>query len=224
MTRIDLTGSEIVATGRTRDVYRHPHDASLLVKVIRPASIEERYGSGQPWYKLRKRRYRHFISYLREVREHIAVRALRIEHPAYLQNIVGFADTEFGLGLVVEAVRGRDGNYAPTVASLIKRDALDRDLMAKLDQFFDELVASPVILADLNIYNIVCGYTPERGDHFVLIDGIGHKTVIPFERFSRRINRWSSAAKVKRVRAEIARRTAAATAAAGSATSLSLVS
>jgi len=205
-----LRDAEVVAAGSTRNVYRHPDDPSLLIKVIRPAAIEERFGRGAPWYKFKRRRYRHLIAYLREIREQIAVHAMGGEHPPYLQKIVGIVETDLGMGFAVEAVRGRDGNFAPTVAELIRRGQLDHPARAKLDQFLDELVASPVIVADLNPSNVVLGHTPQHGDHFVLIDGIGFKNVIPLERMSAFINRWGKARKASQFRTLVEARIARA--------------
>jgi hypothetical protein len=106
-------------------------------------------------------------------REQIAVNSIGWDHPFYLQKIVGFVETDMGMGFVVEAVRGRDGYYGPTVKELIRRGQLDRQARTKLDHFLDELVASPVIVAYLNTSNVVLGHTPELGDHFVIIVGIG---------------------------------------------------
>jgi len=204
-----LKDAEIIAAGHTRDVYRHPDDASLLIKVIRPSAIEARYGRGAPWYKFKRRRYRHLIAYLREVREQIAVHAAGGQHPPFLQKIVGFAETDMGMGLVVEAVRAADGSFAPTVAELARQGRLDPARLAALDRFLDEMVNSPVIVADLNPFNVVYGCGAGRSgeaEHFVLIDGIGHKNVIPLERMSARINRWSKARKAVRFREMVAAR------------------
>lgn len=203
-----LKDAEIVAAGRTRDVYRHPDDESLLIKVIRPSAIEQRYGRGAPWYKFKRRRYRHLIAYLREVREQIAVYAANGEHPTFLQRIVGFAETDLGAGLVVEAVVGAGGGCAPTVAELARQGRLDQARRAALDRFLDDLVKSPVIVADLNPFNVVCGRTADGGEHFVLIDGIGHKNLIPLERLSTWINRRSKARKAVRFREMVAARMA----------------
>jgi hypothetical protein len=207
---IRLKDAKIIAAGRTRDVYRHPDDPTLLIKVIRPSAIEQRYGRGAPWYKFKRRRYRHLIAYLREVREQIAVHAAGEGHPPFLQKIVGFAETDLGMGLVVEAVRGADGDFAPTVADLAREGRLDPGRRAALDRFLDEVVVSPVIVADLNPFNVVCGLAPDGSEHFVLIDGIGHKNLIPLERMSARINRWSKARKVDRFREMVAARVAGA--------------
>jgi hypothetical protein len=205
-----LKDAEIIAAGHTRDVYRHPDDASLLIKVIRPSAIEARYGRGAPWYKFKRRRYRHLIAYLREVREQIAVHATGGQHPAFLQKIVGFVETDMGMGLVVEAVRAADGTSAPTVAELAARGDLDRDRLAELDRFLDAMVASPVIVADLNPFNVVYGCPPGGAAQFVLIDGIGHKNLIPLERMSAGINRWSKTRKAERFRQMVGARLAAA--------------
>ena len=206
---IRLKDAEIIAAGHTRDVYRHPDDASLLIKVIRASAIATRYGRGSPWYKFKRRRYAHLISYLREVREQIAVHAIGGPHPRFLQKIVGFVETDMGMGLVVEAVRAADGSSAPTVAALAAEGALDEVRLAALDRFLDEMVNSPVIVADLNPFNVVYGRGADGVDHFVLIDGIGHKNLIPLERMSARLNRWSKVRKGDRFRQMVAVRRSA---------------
>ena len=114
-----LKDAEIIAAGRTRDVYRHPDDASLLIKVIRPSAIAGRaMVAARPGTSSSAAATAHLIAYLREVREQIAVHATGEPHPTFLQKIVGFVDTDMGMGLVVEAVRAADGTSAPTVAEL----------------------------------------------------------------------------------------------------------
>jgi hypothetical protein len=193
---IRLKDAEIIAAGHTRDVYRHPDDASLLIKVIRASAIATRYGRGSPWYKFK-------------VREQIAVHAIGEPHPRFLQKIVGFVETDMGMGLVVEAVRAADGSSAPTVAALAAEGALDEVRLAALDRFLDEMVNSPVIVADLNPFNVVYGRGADGVDHFVLIDGIGHKNLIPLERMSARLNRWSKVRKGDRFRQMVAARRSA---------------
>ena len=92
---IELGNRVPIASGSTRDVYLHPNDDSLLIKVVPAGVIERRYVRGRAWYKT-PRRYRHFMTYLREVREQIALRAQTKAHPPSLQKIVGFADTDLG--------------------------------------------------------------------------------------------------------------------------------
>jgi hypothetical protein len=202
--RIILTGKAPLAQGSTRDVFWHPGDPDLLIKVIRRDAIEKRYGKGRPWYKT-TRRYRHYVSYLREMREEIAVRALMDEHPDSLQKIVGFAETDLGFGLVVEAAKDRDGGLAPTLPDLIAAGRYDAKAHADLQTCLNELLDSPVILADVHGANLVYAWTQARGNHFVLIDGIGCKTLIPLNRMSRWINRYSKQKRIDRLLASVAR-------------------
>jgi hypothetical protein len=198
MRTIKLAHLRPLASGATRDVYLHPDDAGLLIKVIRRDAIDKRYGSGRPWYKT-TRRYRHFISYLREIREEIALRAVSDTHPASLQKIVGFADTDLGFGLVVEAAKDHDGHLAPTLPQLIAAHKFDAPVRAALTRCLDELLASPIVLADLHGANLVYAWTPTHGDHFVLIDGIGCKTLIPFSRISTTLNRYGKQRRIARL-------------------------
>jgi len=207
-----LKDAEVVAAGSTRNVYRHPDDPNLLIKVVRPSAIEERFTRRGRWYKAspKRRRYRHLIAYLREIREQIAVSATSNEHPPFLQKIVGVVETDMGMGFVVEAVRGPDGGYAPTVTELIQRGEMDQAAWQKLSVFFEQLMNSPVIVADLHPSNVVLGHTSRHGDHFVLIDGIGFKNLIPLDRMSAHVNRWGKGRKVKKLRADLEARIASA--------------
>ncbi len=132
------------------------------------------------------------ICTLREVREQIALQAEGRPHPLFLQKIVGFVETDLGPGLVVNAVFGSDGGYAPTLARLIQTGRFDEMAQQAFDRFIDDVIASVVIIGDLHPGNLVYAHTPERGFHFVMIDGIGFKTLIPIERISPKVNAISN--------------------------------
>lgn len=195
---IKLSHLTPLASGATRDVYVHPDDGDLLIKVIRKDAIETRYGKGRPWYKT-TRRYRHFISYLREIREEIALRAVSDRHPKSLQKIIGFADTDLGFGLVVAAAKDEQGRLAPTLPELIRRNALGPEVRDALHQCLNELLDSPIVLADLHAANIVYAWSKEHGWHCVVIDGIGCKTLIPVGRLSTRLNRLGKKRRIDRL-------------------------
>jgi PhoP regulatory network protein YrbL len=195
---IELGHRVPVASGSTRAVYVHPDDDSLLVKVVPAGVIEKRFVRGRPWYKT-PRRYRHFMTYLREVREQIALRAQSSTHPPCVQKIVGFAETDLGFGLVVEAAKDGQGRLAPTLERLIAEGRFDATVRADLEACLDELMALPIVVADLHIANFVYAWSKERGDHFVLIDGIGCKNLVPFNRLSPWVNRYSKRQRVQRL-------------------------
>lgn len=193
---LPLAATEPIARGRMRLVFRHPHDPSLLIKVIRPDVIDQRWGSGQPWYK-KRRRFRQYISYLRECEEFIAGCAGNGSSLPFAQKITGFIETDLGLGLVMEAALDADGSLAPTLASLAKGRTLDPQVRAELDDFSRRLIESNLIVADLNPANLVRAHTPEHGHHFVIIDGLGSSTILPFKRLSAALNRLSKRARIR---------------------------
>ncbi|MDE0836830.1 MAG: YrbL family protein [Akkermansiaceae bacterium] len=194
-TPVSLAGHKSIAKGRMRLVYRHPEDPGLLIKVIRPEVIPQRWGEGQPWYKCR-RRYRQYISFIRECEEFIAGCAGGKRAVPFAQKITGFVETDLGLGLVMEAVLDEDGNLAPTLSTLVYGKEICPKMRAELDVFLEDLIASDLILADLNPENIVRGAAPGGGHRFVVIDGLGLSTILPFK-FIPAINR---ASKRKRAR------------------------
>jgi len=60
-----------IASGKFRLVYEHPENRNLLIKVIRPEMIDQRWGSGAPWFK-RQRRMGQYSLFLREITEFLA--------------------------------------------------------------------------------------------------------------------------------------------------------
>lgn len=191
--------------GGMRLVFRHPEDPRLLIKVIRPDVIERRWGSGAPWYK-RSRRYRQYISYIRETEEYIAGYASHGSSLPFAQKIVQFAETDLGLGLVMEAAMDREGNLAPSLRDMFINHAFTRQASDDLDVFLGQLVESDLMIADLNAGNLVYAYDAARDkDHFVVIDGLGVSTVLPLKLLSRFLNRRSKLGWVKRLRLRMVR-------------------
>jgi hypothetical protein len=184
-----------IAQGRMRLVFRHPHDSSLLIKVIRPEVIDQRWGTGQPWYK-KRRRYRQYISYIRECEEYIAGCARHGAAIPFAQKIIGFVETDFGLGMIMEAALDQNGNLAPTLRQVARDHSLDGDIRTELEHFVRQIMASDIIIADLNPGNLVRAYTREEGHHFVLIDGLGLSTIMPFKLLSPVLNRFSKRGRV----------------------------
>lgn len=180
--------------GRSRLVFEHPHDPDLLVKVIRPEVVEDRFGSKTKWYK-KRRRFGKFISYVREIQEFIAVEESLGKSPHFLQRIVGFAQTDIGLGLITEGVRAPNGKLAPSLATLIHEEIFDGKAQKALEISLNQILESEVIVSDLNLGNLVYTHNQELGHYFVLIDGLGNNNPLPFKAISRGINRRS---KIKR--------------------------
>jgi hypothetical protein len=175
---IDLSQAKLLAVGGRSWVYVHPDDPSLLVKVIR-SDIYKRWPVVLHGVR---RRYLHSTILQREMREHKSLRAADPNPPWFLQKTVGLAETSLGSALVVKAERGREGEYAETLSKLARSGRLTDEMRAQLERFIAAFLASPVVAGDIRLSNIVHAYTPEHGDHFVLIDGIGDRTFVPVQR------------------------------------------
>jgi hypothetical protein len=206
---LQLQDREPLAKGRARLVFEHPDDPSLLIKVIRPEVIEERFGSGTAWYK-RRRRFGRFLSYIREIQEFVAVWSAENRSPHFLQKVHGLVETDLGLGLVTSAARAEDGSLAPSLSVLMKDGYFDAEAAAKLENFFCELLDCAVIISDLNPGNLVYAHTPGHGRHFVLIDGLGNNNLWPMKVLSRWFNHRSKLGRIDRLRTKIAKRLAQA--------------
>lgn len=201
---LQLQDATPLTRGRSRLVFRHPEDPNLIVKVVRPEVVDDRFGNNTKWYK-KRRRFGKFISYIREIQEFIAVHASENKAPHFLQRIAGFSQTDLGLGLVVEAVLDDAGNLAPSLTALIKTGKFDTQAEEALRTTLDLLLHSNVIISDLNPGNLVYTHSQEHGHYFVLIDGLGNNSLIPSKTLSSRLNRRSKLGRFERLYKRIER-------------------
>ncbi|TQV86247.1 hypothetical protein FKG94_01475 [Exilibacterium tricleocarpae] len=184
-----------LAAGAEKLVYPHPQSPDLLIKVqnsaapLPPRALISRLQ--------RLSRYRTF---LHEITEHIAIREHGSGKQYHLQHIVGFIDTDMGLGMVVRAVRDRQGNLAPTLRQLCmtgRYTALHNNALVML---IDSVLNSNVIVRDFSTSNLVWD---ERHDRFVIIDGVGAKSVFSLRNYSKRYNRHTNFRKAKKLRKRV---------------------
>ena len=197
-----------VAVGSQRYVFVHPHDPDLIVKVPTERYVDRRSGERGKWWKKLHRKYlrsRHFLVFHRELHEQFALRASAAALPPYVQTIVGIVETDLGMGLVSQAVRGRDNELAPSLLQLLQQDRFGEPARRQLDEFVRWLLESNVVVGDLNPGNLVFGHDPVLGDHFVVIDGLGDKNLVPLNSFSARLNRRSKLRRIERINAIIAK-------------------
>jgi len=71
---IELRTRTPIAIGQLRQIFEHPSDPGLLIKVVRPEAIAARWGGARRWYK-RIPRALHYTGYVRELKEYIAIQA-----------------------------------------------------------------------------------------------------------------------------------------------------
>jgi hypothetical protein len=183
---LELNETMFVAMGARCNVYRHPECAELLIKVLGAAFLNRNSFK----IKLTRRiplmhRYRLSKCFVREVMENIRLRySPNYKPPTCIQKIIGFVDTNYGLGFMVKAETAKNGDYASTLKTLIKTKQVDEHILKKLNEFYVLLTACDLSISDLRPRNIVYAYDTTQGHHFVLIDGIGENTLIPILKLS----------------------------------------
>jgi len=195
---LTLSSVEPIAVGHLRSVYQHPLHANELIKVMRSDAVEKRWNAPGRWAK-RLPRTRHYVQYLRELREFIVARARAPEVDVPIARMIGVVDTDLGLGLVSEKVVDASGALAPTLAAVYAKRGFTPELDAALAKFSLDLLAANVIVGDMHAWNIVLGSDSRGGPRLVMIDGFGEKHAIPVSSMSRTINRYRTKRLLKRM-------------------------
>ncbi|HEX7769551.1 MAG TPA: YrbL family protein [Dokdonella sp.] len=199
-----LSDATPIASGQIRRIFEHPHDARLLIKILRPDSIERRWkGPLRAWKRLA--RALHYNGHVRELREYITACARHPARPVPIARTIGVIETDLGLGLVAEKVVGPGSILAPTLATRYASEggfsaALERDLK----ELLEGLLACNVIVGDMHAWNIVYGSDSRGGPRFVLIDGFGEKLAIPLTSMSQRFNAHNTRRLYRRMREQLA--------------------
>ena len=197
-----LRETEPIAAGSQRLVFLHPDNPRLLVKVLRPEAVVKQV----PWYKA-KRRFGRYVGFVRECEEFIAGHAEKKRRLDFMQTVAGLVETDFGLGIVLEAALTPEGSLAPNVWRMIHRGLYDSKAKAALEEFFVILLRSNVVVADLHPGNLVYATREDGSRHFVMIDGQGQTALIPLKSWFPALNRRSKRARIRRLRKRMAERT-----------------
>ena len=195
---LTLSSAEPIAVGHLRSVYQHPQHADELVKVMRADAVEKRWNAPGRWAK-RLPRTRHYVQYLRELKEFIVARARAPEVDVPIARMVGIVDTDLGLGLVSEKVVDAGGTLAPTLAAVYAKRGFTPELRAALEKFSADILAANLIVGDMHAWNIVYGSDSRGGPRLVMIDGFGEKHAIPVSSMSRALNRYRTKRLLKRM-------------------------
>lgn len=203
-TVLQLADRAPLAVGHLRYVFQHPGNRNELIKVMRADAVASRWNRKSRWAK-RLPRTRHYIGYLRELKEYIAARARSTHGEPPIARMVGLIETDLGLGLVSEKVVSPDGTLAPTLAAVYERRGFTPDLRSALDAFLGGLLDSNVIVGDMHAWNIVYGSDSRGGPRLIMIDGFGEKHAIPISSMSRAVNRYRTNRLYRRMIAQLER-------------------
>ena len=199
-----LAAAAPLAVGHLRSVFQHPEHPDQLIKVMRADAVASRWNGPGRWHK-RLPRTRHYVGYLRELKEYIGARARAPEADAPIARMLGVVETDLGLGLVSEKVVDGDGALAPTLAAVYGRHGFTPELETALAGFLKGLLDANVIVGDMHAWNIVYGSDSRGGPRLVMIDGFGEKHAIPVSSMSRAINRYRTHRLYKRMLEQVER-------------------
>jgi hypothetical protein len=195
---IHLAGRVPIGSGKIRDVYVHPQDPDLLIKVISPKG----------WANAVKRWYRPagpLAVFYREIREHRRL-ASRGHLPIHIQPVVGMTDTDLGLGLIVHAIRAAGGGYAPSLAAVDLGQYDPAEIRRAVSEFVTWAESGDAVLRDLHLANVVLQGTG-AGYRLVMVDGFGNLAVLPirmwFRSINRRRNQWHAQRLLREFNAKI---------------------
>ncbi len=162
-----LTDDDLLAKGNDRYVFQHPHDRTLLVKIVIPGIAK---------YK----------SKLREVHRDIKeCKPYNDADALYIQKIEGLVETNKGLGQVIVKEQDEHNNIAQTLYQLALNNELDVVKLNKLNLFLAWFVTTRVIINSLHCKNIVYAWDNARQEYrFKVIDGFGEKTFFQISKLS----------------------------------------
>ncbi len=177
----------------------------MLVKVFN--RLESPPGLGR--LRTRQQERRHLGSFLsgftRELREYAASR-FEPGDPliTHLPTLFGIVDTDMGPGLIVGAALGRDGNLGATLLELAREGRVTREHLALLEELFRHFMSSGLVIGDLTARNLVLEQLPDGTERFVLVDGLGDKTLLPVQRWVPWFNQLCKWRRIVRLRKRLA--------------------
>ena len=159
---------------------------------------------GRPYKRWHKKylRSRHHQVFLREIKEQLALRAAETELPRYVQEIVGFVETDLGRGsrrarsAVATARLPRPSRRFFGAGPFHRRDALVT-LSTSSSPGCSNCAPWSSVTSIREIW--FTATTPLMGDYFAVIDGVGDKNIVPLSSISARLNRLSKLRRIARM-------------------------
>jgi hypothetical protein len=179
---VELKNAHPLVSGAYRDVYQHPSDGDLLVKVIKPLYVD-RHAMRAKWYDAWLG-VGHYKSLLREIEKYLILRRRGQHDLPFIQHFSGIAETDLGLGMVVRKVKDRDGALAPTIAGVVRAQGLSPDLIARIGALRDDVIRHHVVFGDISANNIVEAADAEHAHRLVIIDGLSDRLWLPVNSLS----------------------------------------
>jgi hypothetical protein len=145
---------EKITTGSERDVYFHPDDDSLIIKINRPDTSRD----------INRIEYECYLS-------HIA----NTELAQFFPRMPGWQETLAGPGLVMDCVRDHDGRISRSLDQALAHNLIEYPLVRKkLDKVARLAIEHGLLMRELDAVNILICRKDDRNEFdVVLVDGFG---------------------------------------------------
>lgn len=201
---IALADKTPVATSSTRYLYFHPENQQLLIKLHKIASVNQLQASGLTFWQKRSWRFQFFSGILREFQVYLEHHYAE-SNPflPFIQPVYGLVHTDAGLGMLAEAALGPEGELAPTLRTLMRERQLTPDREELVEEFLTAVLATDLVVGDLNPDNIVLTLDGDGREALRLVDGLGERTWVPIQRWSRSARARQKNRFVRKIRARI---------------------
>jgi hypothetical protein len=203
--KICLRDTTPIAVGHKREIFQHPHDDSLLIKIIPEHKLKKAWKPLTALLRMRNWRPGAYHVFHREIGEYICLHSINAQPSPAVQPIIGLVETDRGLGMVVEKLTDERGNMALPLKRLIQETGFSEQFRYEVERLRDELLRTGIVLNKLNTRNILYAYDEMHGKRFVIIDGLGRARRLPLQSWSRAFNRYYTRKQFRRLYREIAR-------------------
>jgi len=164
---ISINKSSFVGKGSHREVYRHPENHNLCIKVIVDGSDESRQ-------ELREKTYY----------KHLQKRGASFD---MLPQYYGDITTDLGIGSVFDLICDHDGNVSQTLEYYLESNEMTELYYDSLEKSYlllkDYLLKNRIITKTLAPRNIVCQRNESGIFRLYIIDNIGNLDSIPLSNY-----------------------------------------
>lgn len=179
---------EPLARGAVRDIWDHPGRPGWLLKTIRERKRES-YASRGPLRRwLDGFRLGPYGTFAKEYRTYLrtAYRCEALDRPIPIAETGGLVRTDRGLAQICAKVEDGEGGLAPTLRAMLGEGLVGAEHLGPLNAFVGDIYALDANVPDLEPKNVVWDACERR---FVLVDGYGDKTLLPFRSWIAPLNR-----------------------------------
>ncbi|MGC1471238.1 MAG: YrbL family protein [Psychroserpens sp.] len=162
---IEITPKHYISEGLARQVYRHPEQDNLCIKIGKPEIETEHL------YKE--------IKYYEKIKQK---NSSRFEYQFYAK-YHGEIETNLGVGFVYDLVKDETTQHISlTLRHYLEMEhspIVDESLNDGLERLKQQMIAHKVFASDLRARNICCKILKDNSVNLVIIDGIGHRDFFP---------------------------------------------